>query len=159
MELEESKEESNNPKKRMVILTETALMHYETKRDMGNEGRSAGRLLFLRSFNNWAKSTLIRIYCKRHASVLDLCCGKGGDIHKWKLCNSGHYVGMDIAEHAISHAIERFKKYKQNEIFPAIFVKNADVSDTSLDINYIIPSNVLFDIVSCQMSMHYIFNS
>ena len=59
----------------------------------------------------------------------------------------------------MSRAIERLKKNKQKEISPAIFVKNADVSDTSLDINYIIPSNVLFDIVSCQMSMHYIFNS
>jgi len=144
---------------KIVILTEGALTHYETKRDMGIEGRSAGRLLFLRSFNNWAKSMLIRTYCPKNASVLDLCCGKGGDLHKWKLSNCGHYVGMDISEHAINHAVERFKKYDQRDIFPAIFVKKADVSDQTLDINYIIPPNVKFDIVSCQMSMHYVFNS
>ena len=156
---QEVKKEERAVNTKMVILTETALTHYETKRDMGIEGRSAGRLLFLRSFNNWAKSTLIRQYCRKEASVLDLCCGKGGDIHKWKLSGCGHYVGMDISEHAINHAVERFKKYDKRDIFPAIFVKKADVSDSSLDINYIIPHYVQFDIVSCQMSMHYVFNS
>jgi len=159
MNEELGEEEKKEVKKKMVVLTEAALTHYETKRDMGIEGRSAGRLYFLRSFNNWVKSTLIRQYCKRGSSVFDLCCGKGGDIHKWKLSNCGHYVGMDISEHAINHAVERFKKYNSKEIFPAIFVKNADVSDTTLDINYIIPNNIRFDIVSCQMSMHYIFHS
>ncbi len=156
---EEKLKEERKARKKMVILTDTALQHYETARDMGIEGRSASRLLFLRSFNNWVKSTLIRHYCRKRASVMDLCCGKGGDIHKWKLSDCGHYVGMDISEHAINHAVERFKKYDVRDIFPAIFVKKADVTDPSLDINYIIPRNVQFDIVSCQMSMHYLFNN
>jgi mRNA (guanine-N7-)-methyltransferase len=38
----------------------------------------------MRNFNNWVKSILIRSYLPDGATVLDLCCGKGGDMLKWK---------------------------------------------------------------------------
>ena len=41
------------------------------------------------------KSVLIRTYLgkvARHASVLDLCCGKGGDLLKWKEGGISHLV-------------------------------------------------------------------
>ena len=56
--------------------------------DPGNEGRNASRVLFLRSFNNWVKATMINKYTFKLAgnsenlSILDLCCGRGGDLEK-----------------------------------------------------------------------------
>lgn len=39
------------------------------------------------------KSILIRKYLRRSgAYVLDLCCGKGGDLNKWKEGGIGHLV-------------------------------------------------------------------
>lgn len=36
-------------------------------------------------------------------SLLDICCGKGGDISKWsrKEFGLGHYVAADIAEESV----------------------------------------------------------
>ena len=63
--------------------------YYESGyRDPGKEGRKASRIIFLRSFNNWVKASMINKYCRKlgkGASVLELCCGKGGDLDKYFL--------------------------------------------------------------------------
>ena len=44
-------------------------------------------IFHMRNFNNWVKSILIRSHLRDlppNATVLDLCCGKGGDLLKWK---------------------------------------------------------------------------
>ena len=46
----------------------------------------------MRNFNNWVKSVLIRGYVQRGAIVLDLCCGKGGDLLKWKEGRIGYLI-------------------------------------------------------------------
>lgn len=47
----------------------------------------------MRGFNNWVKSILIRTYLPSSATVLDLCCGKGGDLNKWKEGKIKYFVG------------------------------------------------------------------
>lgn len=50
----------------------------------------------MRNFNNWVKSVLIRIHLdlsRPRALVLDLCCGKGGDLLKWKEGGISYLVG------------------------------------------------------------------
>ena len=43
-------------------------------------------------------SVLIQEYCPRPCSrVLDLACGKLGDLLKWRQANVTHYVGVDIS--------------------------------------------------------------
>ena len=39
----------------------------------------------MKKFNNFIKATLIEEYAykQKGLSVLDLCCGKGGDLPKW----------------------------------------------------------------------------
>ena len=52
----------------------------------------------MRNFNNWVKSILLRSYIPPKATALDLCCGKGGDLNKWKeggieyLVCAGEYI-------------------------------------------------------------------
>ena len=46
----------------------------------------------MRNFNNWVKSVLIRTYIQPHITVMDLCCGKGGDLLKWKEGGIGYIV-------------------------------------------------------------------
>ena len=49
-------------------------------------------IFYMRNFNNWVKSVLIRTYIQPHITVMDLCCGKGGDLLKWKEGGIGYIV-------------------------------------------------------------------
>ena len=73
----------------------------------------------MRNFNNWIKSMLIQEYVTKLQSggtsglkVLDLGCGKGGDLLKWSKSRTDHVVGLDIAETSIQQAKERYEKMK-----------------------------------------------
>ena len=42
-------------------------------------------------------------------SVLDLCCGRGGDLFKWKNQDVVHYVGVDLSQALVEEAQRRYK--------------------------------------------------
>lgn len=63
----------------------------------------------LKNYNNWVKSVLIDLYLCEHASVLDICCGKGGDLAKFNQSKPPlFYVGADHAHLSICDFIERY---------------------------------------------------
>lgn len=91
--------------------------HYNAVPQRGRDWRSTeSRIKGLRKFNNWVKSTLIHRFSppeSREAPpirVLDLGCGKGGDLGKWQ--SAPHpvdiYIGIDPAEVSIEQARERY---------------------------------------------------
>lgn len=96
---------------------------FYNKQDKTQEERQQSSILHLRSLNNWIKFTLIHDYCKQRSRVLDLACGKGGDLKKWKEQHILHYVGVDIADGSIRDAVERYKSML-NPGFPARFVSS-----------------------------------
>ena len=83
-------------------------------------------------------------------SVFDICCGKGGDLLKWKNAKIGHYVGADLAESSVEAAANRYwdmtKKY--GKWWPSIFIVS-DVGNKEDDLMSHIPEQVTFDMVSC----------
>lgn len=64
-------------------VNEVAL-HYSKRQDVSEEVRSSSRILHLRNLNNWIKFTLIHEYGPLQGRVLDLACGKGGDLKNGK---------------------------------------------------------------------------
>ena len=72
--------------------------HYNAVASEGHAQRSESRIVNLRKFNNWVKSVLINLHTRPGDCVLDLCCGKGGDLTKWVKAQIGYYVGADVAE-------------------------------------------------------------
>ncbi|KAL0306432.1 UNVERIFIED_CONTAM: cap guanine-N7 methyltransferase 1 [Sesamum radiatum] len=71
--------------------------HYSSRTNQTLEEREASPIIHLKKLNNWIKSVLIQLYTKKGDAVLDLACGKGGDLIKWDKAKIGYYVGIDIA--------------------------------------------------------------
>ena len=66
-----------------------------------------------------------RIQPKGPLRVLDLACGKGGDLSKWTLHDRGidNYVGIDVARGSLKDAAIRVREMrKRNRISKAIFL-------------------------------------
>ncbi|TVY83660.1 mRNA cap guanine-N7 methyltransferase [Lachnellula suecica] len=110
--------------------------HYNTVPERGREWRKTdSRIKGLRSFNNWIKSTIIQKFSPNEdytpgaqerggmvfaegpsetkgLLVLDIGCGKGGDLGKWQQApqNVELYVGLDPADVSIDQAKERYRQ-------------------------------------------------
>ena len=99
-------------------VEEVVRQHYNAVPQRGREWRKTdSRIKGLRSFNNWIKSTIIHKFSPSESGkeplplrVLDVGCGKGGDLGKWQQAPQPVelYVGVDPAEVSIDQAKERF---------------------------------------------------
>ncbi|GFS20103.1 mRNA cap guanine-N7 methyltransferase-like [Elysia marginata] len=147
---------------------QTVANHYNKLKESGLDQRSRSRIFYLRNFNNWIKSVLIartldKLRAKdqqRKISVLDLCSGKGGDLLKWKKGKIDHLVCADIAATSVEQSEIRYKENRHrdgNRIFDAEFIV-ADCTKDRLKDKYKNKSQT-FDLVSCQFSFHYCFES
>jgi mRNA (guanine-N7-)-methyltransferase len=83
---------------------------YETQQKTNNQIRNVSPIIFLRNFQNFIKAMLISEVTFKipGLSVLDLCCGRGGDMVKWKKANVAHYVGLDFSDSSITEAQTRY---------------------------------------------------
>jgi mRNA (guanine-N7-)-methyltransferase len=153
----------------------------------------------LRSFNNWIKSCVIQRFSPEEKAepeelgwgevakepkaqkpllVLDIGCGKGGDLGKWQLAPQavGLYVGLDPAATSIQQATERYVQMKRGRrpIFDAEFITKdcfgewigevRIVREVGIDANAGPGANSRwggggFDVVTMMFSMHYAFES
>ena len=69
--------------------------HYNSRPNVQPDIRGRSAIIHLRDFNNWTKSVLIREFVsQRNLKVLDLACGKGGDLYKWDKASVSHVTGV-----------------------------------------------------------------
>lgn len=103
---------------RQASGAELVAEHYNAVPERGREWRSTeSKIKGLRSLNNWIKSTLIQKFSRpempvEHMTVLDMACGKGGDLGKWEKApqTPSLYVGCDIANISIDQARSRYSE-------------------------------------------------
>uniref|UniRef100_A0A6C0M3D0 mRNA cap 0 methyltransferase domain-containing protein n=1 Tax=viral metagenome TaxID=1070528 RepID=A0A6C0M3D0_9ZZZZ len=139
-----------------------------------------------RRFHNFIKTSMINTYCKgkfgHKFSILDIACGKGGDIDKFYHARVGYYVGIDEDEHGIYSVLdgakkryENLKRTKPDAPRMQFFVADATLP-LSFDDQYTKYGKVIeqdkramidffgkdtssevkqFDIINCQFAIHY----
>jgi hypothetical protein len=82
--------------------------HYNSLGDRHRTLSHGSNILQLRNLNNWIKSVLIGNHIAPNHAVLDLACGKGGDLLKFQHGRCGYYVGIDIALQSVRDAVARY---------------------------------------------------
>lgn len=195
-------------------VSDVVRQHYNAVPQRGREWRKTdSKIKGLRSFNNWIKSAVIQKYSPdeeflsrktgakdwgadtaspavdgKKLLVLDMGCGKGGDLGKWQQAPQpvDLYVGLDPADISIDQARERYSGMRQNRnprhrrgnpLFHAEFVTKdcfgewlGDVpiiQDVGIDAHVGPDANLMharwggggFDVVVSMFSMHYAFES
>lgn len=136
--------------------------HYDAKvaRFTSQEESKAGRI---RKYNNLMKSCIINHFVPQDPVVLDVACGHGQDLMKYKASNPILYIGTDISQAALTEARRRYRSSKLR--YPADFVYgNLMVPDTfdrihEVAANQGLLGEALFDVVSMQLALHYVIGS
>ncbi|XP_071058298.1 mRNA cap guanine-N(7) methyltransferase [Pseudochaenichthys georgianus] len=162
-------EEASSNEKLGIDHSVKVARHYNSLQEVGLAARSRSRIFFMRNFNNWLKSILIgevleqvRGAGSQQVSVLDLGCGKGGDLLKWRRGGINHLVCADIAAVSVDQCKSRYedmkkKSYANEKVYSAQFI-SADCTKVVLS-EKLDDQALMFDICSCQFVYHYSFES
>lgn len=105
----------------------------------------------MRKFHNNVKRQLYDKYTKNINKLLDLACGKGGDLDKWVSNNIKTVIGYDINEKSIIEAKRRITEYPNKNLNI-----NVDVRDLSRNV---IDGDKDCDVITSMFAFHYFFES
>ncbi|OAQ73803.1 mRNA cap guanine-N7 methyltransferase [Pochonia chlamydosporia 170] len=186
---------------RMRGVHDVVRQHYNSVPERGRQWRTTdSKIKGLRVFNNWIKSCIIQRYSPdedhtpgsrelgrssgKDLLVLDIGCGKGGDLNKWQQAPQPIqlYVGLDPADVSIEQARDRYRTLSSRggrggrggfnrrpppRVFDARFHVKDCYRESIEDIEIIrqvgfdpSPMNKRgFDVVTMMFSMHYAFES
>lgn len=187
-----------------AAINDVVRAHYNAVPERGRDWRKTdSKIKGLRAFNNWIKSCIIQKFAPdedhtpgarergissgQELLVLDLGCGKGGDLGKWQQAPQPVqlYVGLDPADVSIDQARERYRQMSQRDRHggrggrgghqrraPRLFEARFQIKDCfgeSLETIDIVrevgftQSNISsergFDVVSMMFCMHYAFET
>jgi len=119
------------------------------------EERAKSYFYKMRYFHNCIKRDLYNKYTKNINNLLDLACGKCGDLDKWVSNNIKNVVGYDINEMSIKEGERRINNYKHSGKLINTKI-NLHVMDLSLNI---VDSERKCDVISSMFAFHYFFKS
>jgi mRNA (guanine-N7-)-methyltransferase len=165
-----------DPSAASASVSDFVKQHYNAVPERGREWRRTdSNIKGLRSYNNWVKSVLIKKYSPSQPGlkILDIGCGKGGDLQKWRHQNPSLYVGLDPADVSIQQASGRYREMKQKargRLFHAEFQVKDCFGESLQDVNIVREAGFDksldprwggggFDMVSMMFCMHYAFES
>lgn len=122
--------------------------HYNKQEIKDFKERKDTANINIQNINNKIKYTLIEDFLERGSTVLDLACGKGGDLRKYTKKEVTFLYGLDCSNISLLEILNRVKKFRPD--FPCRF-KIQDCFGEKFDLEK------HFDFISCQFSFHYSF--
>jgi SAM-dependent methyltransferase len=117
------------------------------------------------------KSLIKEVAPQDGGRLLDLACGKAGDLNKWANAKYGEVVSIDIDRGCLDYAVEYYDSYNKSNkpdvtfiwgdtsklIFPNYI--SALNQEAKVEMKKSLPSKYSFDVVSNQFCLHYYFES
>ncbi|KAK9847375.1 hypothetical protein WJX84_002918 [Apatococcus fuscideae] len=125
----------------------------------GMEERQNGLAFPLKQFHNEVKKQLLYRFARDKPRLLDLACGRGGDLHKWVGAGVRYVKGLDLSPNEIDEARRRYqelltRKPNLGQRFRADF-EPSDILGVRDWMDE--PGAPKYDIVSCMFAIHYFF--
>jgi mRNA (guanine-N7-)-methyltransferase len=153
--------------------------HYNNSQNFGRKQheRDEIRVSLLLKFNNCIKCLSYHYIASLSTTplrtILDICCGKGGDLNKFLYLDDEnekrsvpqphYYYGVDVSSRSIEEAQKRWRSLREKMISKDSSSKNFNfhpfflVADAHLSL---LPSPAQkYDLVSIQFALHYAFES
>uniref|UniRef100_A0A061R2I6 mRNA (guanine-N(7))-methyltransferase n=1 Tax=Tetraselmis sp. GSL018 TaxID=582737 RepID=A0A061R2I6_9CHLO len=117
--------------------------------------RGKGRAFPLKQFHNTIKRHLINRFAYGAETLLDLACGRGGDLDKWFDAQVKYVKGVDLSPKEVEEARHRYegKKSRRGSNMRAEFV---DTDKLGIE-PFVEPMQ--YDVVTCMFAIHYFFAS
>ncbi|KAL6754959.1 mRNA capping enzyme-domain-containing protein [Haematococcus lacustris] len=124
--------------------------------------REQGQALPLKQFHNDIKRSLLRRFATGKDNLLDLCCGRGGDIAKWVEAKLKYVRGVDISEAEVKEAARRWREHEPRaqeaarrhkvEQLYADFQVEEHLGEAEFD------GEGPYDVVTCMFAIHYFYD-
>jgi len=87
--------------------------------------------------------------------LLDMCCGRGGDMFKWDALGIRRVYAFDSDYKSVQEAIRRYKDYRRKHRSPIIVNYHVQSALSSEYIRDTILRGKKVNIVSCMFALHY----
>eukprot|EP01026_Neomeris_dumetosa_P078147 TRINITY_DN84410_c0_g1_i1.p1 TRINITY_DN84410_c0_g1~~TRINITY_DN84410_c0_g1_i1.p1 ORF type:complete len:535 (-),score=75.56 TRINITY_DN84410_c0_g1_i1:227-1831(-) len=152
-----------------VEAIERARSHYDAHARKGQQGfvsseqqlqeRSQGPAYPLKRYHNQVKRALIRRFAWQADRLLDLGCGRGGDLHKWIAANVNYVKGVDISSHEIEEAKRRYQEQKNRDGEKLSLIADFEVTEQLGLSDYDARGQDMkeYDVVTIMFALHYFF--
>lgn len=146
--------------RRVVQVDQLVREHYNERTFIANKSRrNLSPIIKLRNFNNAIKYMLIDKYTKPGNVVLELGCGKGGDLRKYGMCEISQFIGIDISNASIQEAHKRYSSMR-NLTYQVILITGDCFGESLGNVVQPFPEcRFPCDIVSTQFCLHYAFET
>lgn len=106
----------------------------------------------LQRFHNDAKRALLETFASRATSLLDLACGRGGDIHKWHALGIAEVRGLDVSGESVAEARSRYANAAHAPNTTTYTFQQADLREGWR-------GDRPYDVIACMFALHYFFGS